>query len=169
MSWGTRGIFMESQTANITTPSAHYESVNTVYRRCAVPVRGIVGCNYDNLYRLTKSALSGDNTCTTANNLAVSYLLNGNINTRSDVDSNNTWTYDGAHLHQVTRAGSSGSAWTYGYDNNGNMTSRNGNTLTWTSYNTPNQINAANSESASFAYGPDRQRWKMTYTNASTS
>lgn len=31
MSWGTRGIFMESQTANIVTPSAHGESVGAGY------------------------------------------------------------------------------------------------------------------------------------------
>jgi hypothetical protein len=75
--------------------------------------------------------LSGDNTCNTNNNLTVNYLVNGNINSRSDVDSNNTWVYDSAHLHQVKKAGSSASAWNYLYDNNGNMTSRNGNLITW--------------------------------------
>ena len=53
----------------------------------------------------------------------------------------------------------------YIYDVNGNMTSRQGSTVAWTSYNYPTQINdTAASESVSFAYGPDRRAWKTATT-----
>lgn len=41
----------------------------------------------------------------------------------------------------------------------------------WTSYNYPKSISATvpsgNAETATFAYGPDRQRWRMVYTDGS--
>src|SRR5690606_20433229 len=41
--------------------------------------------------------------------------------------------------------------------------------ITWTSYNYPHTITAPTiGESASFAYGPDRQRWRMVYQRGST-
>jgi RHS repeat-associated protein len=48
-----------------------------------------------------------------------------------------------------------------------------GQTIDWTSYNYPRQITASvaspNDQTASFAYGPDRQRWRTTYAEASGS
>src|SRR5690606_12936152 len=41
--------------------------------------------------------------------------------------------------------------------------------ITWTSYNYPHTITAPTiGESASFTYGPDRQRWRMVYQRGST-
>lgn len=41
-------------------------------------------------------------------------------------------------------------------------------TIGWTSYNYPSSISASSlNESASFSYGPDRQRWKMIYQTGS--
>src|SRR5690606_20456039 len=41
--------------------------------------------------------------------------------------------------------------------------------ITWPSYNYPHTITAPTiGESASFAYGPDRQRWRMVYQRGST-
>ncbi len=59
------------------------------------------------------------------------------------------------------------------YDPSGNILSKTtagvadpliGQTITWTSYNYPAQI-TSNSDTATFSYGPNRQRWKMVYTS----
>jgi RHS repeat-associated protein len=41
-----------------------------------------------------------------------------------------------------------------------------GTTIGWTSYNYPDSVGTA-SETATFDYGPNRQRWRMVYTNSS--
>ena len=56
----------------------------------------------------------------------------------------------------------------YAYDANGNVTSRNGSIVGWTSYNYPDGVTTA-TESATFDYGPDRQRWRMIYTGPSAN
>ncbi|MEI8296621.1 MAG: RHS repeat-associated core domain-containing protein [Pseudomonadota bacterium] len=55
------------------------------------------------------------------------------------------------------------------YDANGNMSTRAGNSITWSSYNLPTLINGSG-VSASFSYGPDRQRKQQvsTYTTDGT-
>jgi RHS repeat-associated protein len=113
---------------------------------------------YDSLYRLSTSSLNG------TQNLSVSYDVTGNITSRSDVASGTTWTYDPVRKHAVTKAGSSSFA--YAYDANGNMSSRQGATLTWSSYNYPTAISAGSgstAESISLGYGPDRQRYEQIY------
>jgi len=93
-------------------------------------------------------------------NLQMGYDAMGDITSRSDVAGGATWTYDPVRKHAVTQAGSS--AFTYAYDANGNVKSRNGSFIGWTSYNYPNNVSAA-TESATFNYGPNRQRWSMVY------
>jgi RHS repeat-associated protein len=110
---------------------------------------------YDNLYRLDHSTLGGNL------NLTMGYDAMGNITSRTDVAGGAAWTYDSTHKHQVTQAGSTG--YTYTYDGNGNVRTRNGTTLSWTSYNYPSYVGTS-TESASFDYGADRQRWRMIYT-----
>jgi len=112
---------------------------------------------YDDMNRLSHSTLNG------TTNLSLTYDTTGmgNIASRSDVAGGAAWTYDPVHKHQVTQAGSS--AYTYAYDANGNVTSRNGYLITWTSYNYPDGINSSG-ESALFWYGPFRQRWRTEYT-----
>ena len=78
----------------------------------------------------------------------------GNITSKSDVG---TYTYHASKKHQVT---STSNGWTFGYDNNGNMTSGRGATMTWTSYNYTSQINNAGLTS-DFYYTPDRQYFKQ--------
>jgi len=75
-----------------------------------------------------------------------------------------TWTYDPVRKHAVTQAGSS--AFSYAYDQNGNVSSRNGSIVGRTSYNYINGVSTS-TESATFDYGPDRQRWRMIYTGPS--
>ena len=48
------------------------------------------------------------------------------------------------------------------------MTSRNGNSVTWTSYNFPQTINGTG-ESTTFDYGPNHQYWRQTYNGPSGS
>jgi RHS repeat-associated protein len=90
----------------------------------------------------------------------------GNIHSRSDIAGGVAWTYDSVHVHQVVTAGDA--SHTYSYDNtngaagNGNVTSRNGNAITWTSYNYPSRITNGG-EVEAFLYGPDRQRYLQTY------
>lgn len=107
---------------------------------------------YDSDNRLSYSTLNG------TQNLSLNYNTMGNITSRTDVAGGATWTYDPVHLHRVTQAGSSG--YSYVYDANGNVTSRQGSSITWSSYNYPTQINdTATGESVSFLYGPDRRAY----------
>jgi hypothetical protein len=54
----------------------------------------------------------------------------------------------------------------YGYDANGNLTSRGGASVTWKSYNLPTKVADPNGYSATFSYAPDRSRWKQVSTYA---
>jgi len=114
---------------------------------------------YDADYRLDHSTLNG------TTNLQMVYDTTGmgNIASRSDVAGGATWTYDPVRKHAVTEAGSS--SYLYSYDNNGNMTARSGNTVTWTSYNYLSGISSTG-ESVTFQYGPNRQRWQTIYTGS---
>jgi RHS repeat-associated protein len=118
---------------------------------------------YDNDYRFSYSKLNG------TQNLSVTYDGTGNITSRSDVASGASWTYDPNRKHEVTQAGSS--AYVYSYDANGNAYSRQGSTISWSSYNYPTTVNAGSgstAETVAFSYGPDRQRWQQMYTGNST-
>jgi RHS repeat-associated protein len=120
---------------------------------------------YDNDYRLTSTTLGG------TQNLSVTYDdTMGNITARSDVAGGATWTYSTTQKHAVTEAGST--SYNYSYDANGNATARQGNSITWSSYNYPTTINAGSgstAETVAFSYGPDRKRWQQMYTGNSTS
>jgi YD repeat-containing protein len=121
---------------------------------------------YDNDYRLNHTTATG--VCTGTPTLQMAYAQNGNITSRSDVAGGATWTYSATQLHAVTEAGSS--AYRYAYDANGNMTSRMGSSISWSSYNYPTSISAGSgstAESVALAYGPNRQRWSQYYTGNS--
>lgn len=118
---------------------------------------------YDNDYRFSYSSLNG------TQNLSVTYDSTGmgNIASRSDVAGGAPWTYDSARKHAVTQAGSA--SYQYGYDANGNVSSRQGSTIGWSSYNYPTLVSAGSgstAESISLAYGPFRQRWQQTYISS---
>jgi RHS repeat-associated protein len=102
---------------------------------------------YDNLHRLDYSQLNG------VTNLDVGYDDMGNITSRSDVASGTTWAYDSAKKHAVKTAGAANA---YLYDANGNMTSRAGSSITWTSYNYPTSMSVPGG-TATIQYGPNRQ------------
>jgi RHS repeat-associated protein len=52
------------------------------------------------------------------------------------------------------------------YDGNGNLISRGGATVTWSSYNLPTYIADPNGYSAQFSYAPDRSRWRQVSSYA---
>jgi RHS repeat-associated protein len=69
---------------------------------------------------------------------------------------------------------SAGSAFTGGYDANGNTTSRNGLTQSWASFGLPTLLQATvngSTYSSQFSYGPDHERYKQsaTYSNGTES
>jgi RHS repeat-associated protein len=107
---------------------------------------------YDSLHRLKEVRRNS------ALTLSMTYDDIGNIVTKSDVGS---YTYHPTRKHAVTSAG--GNA--YAYDANGNMTSRSGATVTWTTYNYPQTINQAGGNFSTFHYGPDRSRYRQVSQN----
>jgi RHS repeat-associated protein len=112
---------------------------------------------YDNLHRLDYSKLNN------VQNLDLSYNAMGNILTKSDV-SGSTWAYHATKKHAVITAGTN----SYGYDLNGNKTTRNGQTVTWTSYNYPSHM-PNGTKYHDYFYAADRQRWKQVYYDGSSS
>lgn len=120
---------------------------------------------YDNLHRLDHTTTSGSCPGLPAK-LQMTYYSNGNIKSRSDVAGGANWTYSATHIHQLLQAGDS--SHTYAYDNNGNVGTRNGYTVSWTSYNLPQAINASGEYSGLY-YGHDHQLWKQTYSGPGVS
>jgi RHS repeat-associated protein len=119
---------------------------------------------YDNLHRLDHSTLNG------TQNLTLAYDPSGlgNITSKTSTDPTanvGSYTYHASKKHAVTAAGS----YTFGYDANGNVSSRNGSTITWYSYNLPNTISATGSNSSQFFYSPTRARWKQVASYAGTA
>ncbi len=94
-----------------------------------------------------------------AQSTTLAYDAIGNLQSKTGVGS---YTYHPTRRHAVTSAGGV----SYGYDANGNMTSRGGATIGWSSYNLPTTINAPGGYSAQFAYAPDRSRWRQVSTYA---
>jgi RHS repeat-associated protein len=99
----------------------------------------------------------------------------GNITSQSGVG---TYTYPAAgqpRPHAVTSLTGTFNGITkpsFVYDANGNMTSRAGSTITWSTYNYPTAISAndaTGAEEVQLSYGPDRQRCKQIYTAPGTT
>jgi RHS repeat-associated protein len=108
---------------------------------------------YDNLYRLDESRRNG------TKNQDLAYDALGNITSKMDVGN---YTYHASKKHQLV---STSNGWSFGYDNNGNMTSGRGATITWTTFNRPLTITNGGNVST-FSYAPDRQYWKQQSTYA---
>ena len=124
---------------------------------------------YDVDNRLTCAALSS--TCTTST-LAYDGGVAGPGNTTSQTGVG-TYAYPAAgqpQPHAVTSLTGTFNGITnpsFSYDANGNMTTRAGSTISWSSYNYPTAISASDTtgnEEVQFNYGPDRQRWEQIYT-----
>ena len=129
---------------------------------------------YDADQRLSCSALSS--TCSTPTMAYDGGVAGpGNITSQTGVG---TYTYPAAgqpRPHAVTSLTGTFNGITnpsFVYDANGNMTSRAGSTVTWSTYNYPTNISAndaTGAEEVQLSYGPDRQRWKQIYTAPGTT
>lgn len=119
---------------------------------------------YDSLNRPTSSTLNNSPNFSVGYTDASGNDQAGNIKSRGDVGS---YTYgDPSHPHGVTSAG----GYHFTYDPNGNVSSRNGLTLNWASFNLPISLQATVSGgtySSQFSYGPEHQRYMQsaTYSN----
>ena len=126
---------------------------------------------YDNLNRLTGATVYG--AVDDAERVTKSYAYDaiGNIVNKSDVSAadyvygtGNAAGAGDAGPHAVVSAGGD----TYAYDDNGNMLSGAGRTLTWTSDNKPRTI-ATTTTSTTFVYGPDRARIEQRKVQGATT
>ncbi len=116
--------------------------------------------DYDLLNRLTGGAVYDALDDTEREEKTYSYDAVGNIVNKSDVGDDDYEYGTGneagsgdAGPHAVVSAGGN----TYEYDDNGNMTSGAGRTMTWTSFNKPQVISDSATTSA-FIHGPERAR-----------
>ena len=107
---------------------------------------------YDSLNRFDLSQRTvGTGTPTTNQDVTLDAI--GNIDWKMGVG---TYAYHATQKRAVISAG----GFNFGYDANGNMNSRNGSSIGYTSYNLPNVINAGSSSSA-ISYGAFRNRYKQ--------
>ena len=148
-------------TATVQNLSYQWNKIGVLQQRQDVNQSKTEVFSYDNLNRVKTATLNSSLT------LSVDYDSAGNITYKSDVG---TYTYGagGAGPNAVTSITGTRPG-TYAYDNNGNMTTRAGKSITWYSYDKPNRINYGN-DYAEFKYGPNRDRYKqVAYTGGATT
>ncbi len=114
---------------------------------------------YDTLNRFDKSERTPAGGATSTN-ADVTLDAIGNITWKLGVGN---YSYGATQRRAVITAGSH----SFGYDANGNMTSRNGATIGYTSYNLPTVINAPGGYSSTLSYGAFRNRFKQIAIGAS--
>ncbi len=126
---------------------------------------------YDRLNRLTGATVHDAEDDTARAAKTYRYDAIGNIVNKSDLGaadyvygSGNAAGAGDAGPHAVVSAGGN----TYAYDDNGNMVSGAGRTLTWTSFDKPATVVDAATRTA-FAHGPDRARIVQTRTQGATT
>ena len=146
----TRQAGTGGQTSNIQNLAYQWDDAGNLSSRQDLRQSLTESFTYDALDRLTNASGPG------AQSLSVGYDAIGNVTSRTDVGS---YAYHATRKHAVVSAGSN----TYAYDSNGNMSTRNGSTITWTSYNLPASLSAGG-YTATFNYAPDRSRWRQIST-----
>ena len=108
---------------------------------------------YDGLNRLTSYRVDGQST-NGQSTKTVTYDALGNIVNKSDVG-NYSYGAGNAGPHAVTSAGGA----TYSYDANGNNTSGDGRSISYSTFDKPLSISKGG-HTTEFEYGPDRSRYK---------
>lgn len=118
---------------------------------------------YDGLNRLDHSQVNGNG------NLQLVYDAIGNITSKTSQTNPSehvgSYTYHASKKHAVIAAGTS---YSFAYDANGNVQTRNGTSITWYSYNLPNTISQSGGNYSQFWYGPERNRWKQIAYSGTT-
>jgi|GEM_PF-899267 len=132
--------------------------------------------NYDNIYRLTTSALynglgNAHNASELVNEINLTYDALGNITTKSDIGAYEYGVLSGRNCvtnhagpHAVTRISGQKNT-NYCYDANGNMVTGDGRSILYTSFNKPTrieQIKNGQANQVDINYGPERSRIKRT-------
>ena len=112
---------------------------------------------YDNLNRLKTTRITG----VTSANVDTTYDARGNIKTKSGVGA---YAYGATSNRLVSVTPSGGTAVTYAYDSNGNLTSGDGRTLSYTSFDKPHTITKGTGQTVKFAYDGERARYKRSVT-----
>ena len=126
---------------------------------------------YDRLNRVTGGIVHDAEDDTARAAKTYRYDAIGNIVNKSDLGAAN-YVYGSGNAagagdagpHAVVSAGGN----TYAYDDNGNMVSGAGRTLTWTGFNKPATVVDAATRTA-FVHGPDRARIRQTRTQGATT
>lgn len=158
---GRLGARTTGATAQVQNLSYQWDNVGNLTERKDQRQNFTEDFYYDARYRLDHSTLTSGGT--TITNLTMGYDASGNITSKSDVGS---YAYPASGTssvrpHAVSTAGTN----SYSYDADGNMTLKNGDAITWYSYNLPNRINKG-SNYAQFSYGAGRQRYKQVAVSA---
>ncbi|MCX7056278.1 MAG: FG-GAP-like repeat-containing protein [Proteobacteria bacterium] len=159
-SWiGTRQVGTGGSSNNLQSLAYQWDVSGNLSQRQDLKQSLTEAFTNDNLNRLQSSTLNG------VANFSAIIDPSGNITSRTEGGVTYPYTYDTTHKHAVANVNGT----VYGYDANGNMSTRAGNSITWSSYNLPTLINGSG-VSASFSYGPDRQRKQQvsTYTTDGT-
>ena len=112
---------------------------------------------YDNLNRLKTTRITGEASA----NVDTTYDARGNIKTKSGVG---TYVYGNTSNRLVSVTPSGGTAMIYAYDSNGNLTSGDGRTLSYTSFDKPHTITKGTDQTVQFAYDGERARYKRSVT-----
>ena len=112
---------------------------------------------YDNLNRLLTTRIAGEASA----NVDTTHDARGNILSKSGVGA---YAYGAASNRLVSVTPSGGTAMTYAYDSNGNLTSGDGRTLSYTSFDKPHTITKGADQTVKFAYDGERARYKRSVT-----
>lgn len=150
---GVRQTSSAGQTNNLQNLSYQWDRNGNLSQRQDVRQSITEAFSIDALNRVTGSTRNG------TTNLTVTYDATGNITGKGDGASTVGYTYDSVRKHAVASAGGV----SYGYDANGNMNSRGGNSINWASFNLPTVINGS-TYSSTFSYGGDHQRKQQVAT-----
>jgi len=146
--------------------SYQYDKLNNVTNRTNHQNNLKESFSYDMLDRIKQSNTTGKIGLTEYNNIInYQYDIRGNITYKSDTGDYN---YNNATAKQPhTPQSITGiTNRTYQYDNNGNMTSNDNKSITWTSFNKPKSFKT-NTDTTTFNYAPNRARYQKTQTGTS--
>lgn len=116
---------------------------------------------YDNLNRLATSTIQ-PYMAQAAQSQTFAYDAIGNLTNKTNVGANGLYTYLQARPHAVQSIATVPG--TFSYDDNGNLLSGAGRTVTWSSFNMPMKIRKGSlisGLSSAFVYGPEHQRTRQ--------